>query len=278
MRPSFGTGLGPECPFDERSGRLKKIPAHGRRATSTVPVMWITVLVMAIAVSLRPAPIGLTVMILNRPRPMQQLLAFLGGVFAMGTSVGLVVLFTLRHTVLATSNIAAPKVQIAMGLLALLVAAVLATNISACQFARRPQAVATADGPAGFVVEEATPPSVLEKLSTRTRHLLRGSSLWVAWVVGLGMALPTVEYMAALAGILASGAGPAAQAGALLMFNVVAFALIEIPLVSHLVAPDKTLAAIARLHTWIRSRRRRDVAALLAAVGCSMVAVGMGGL
>jgi Sap, sulfolipid-1-addressing protein len=195
----------------------------------------------------------------------------------MGTSVGLVVLFTLRHTVLATSNIAAPKVQIAMGLLALLVAAVLATNISACQFARR-QAVATADGPAGFVVEEATPPSVLEKLSTRSRHLLRSSSLWVAWVVGLGMALPTVEYMAALAGILASGAGPAAQAGALLMFNVVAFALIEIPLVSHLVAPDKTLAAIARLHTWIRSRRRRDVAALLAAVGCSMVAVGMGSL
>jgi hypothetical protein len=253
----------------------KRILAHSRRVTSTVPRMWITVLVMAIAVSLRPAPIGLTAMILNRPRPMQQLLAFLGGGFAMGTTVGLVVLFILRHTLLATSNFTANKVQIVMGLLALLVAAVLATNISVCQFTRGPRGVTAVGGPAGMVVEEVTPLSVLAKLSTRARHLLRGSSLWVAWVVGFGMALPTFEYMAALAGILASGAGVAAQAGALLMFNVVAFALVEIPLVCHLVAPDRTRAAIVCLHTWIRSRRRRDVAALLAVVGCFMVAVGM---
>ena len=106
--------------------------------------MWITVLVMAIMVSLRPVSIGLTAMILNGPRPMQQLLAFLCGAFAMGTSVGLVVLFILRHTLLATTNFTVPKVQIVIGLLALLVAAVLATNIWARQFTRGP--LARADG------------------------------------------------------------------------------------------------------------------------------------
>jgi hypothetical protein len=54
--------------------------------------MWITLLVMAIAVSFEPFRLGMTVLILNRPRPTLQLLAFLGGGFAMGTTVGLVVL------------------------------------------------------------------------------------------------------------------------------------------------------------------------------------------
>ena len=84
--------------------------------------------------------------------------------------------------------------------------------------------------------------------------------------------------MAALAVILASGAAPATQAVALLMFNVVAFALVEIPLVSYLVAPDKTRTSMAALHDWIRSRPRRHVAALLAAVGCVMLAFGLTGL
>ena len=92
------------------------------------------------------------------------------------------------------------------------------------------------------------------------------------------MALPTAEYMAALAGILASGAGPAAQAGALLVFNVVAFALVEVPLLGYLAAPDKTRALIAALHDWIRSRRLRAIAHLLAAAGCFWIAAGVSGL
>ncbi len=225
--------------------------------------MWTTVLVMAIAVSFEPIRIGLTVMMLNRPRPIRQLLAFLCGGFVMGVSVGLFVLFILRHRLSAATNFTVPKVQIVIGLLAMLAAAVLATNISARRFQRGPLSGAAVEGDAG--------------VSTRTR-LLQGSSLWVAGVVGSGIALPSVDYMAALAVILASGAPPAAQTGALLMFIVVAFALVEIPLIGYLVAPDKTRELMAALNDWIRSRRRRDVAVVLAAAGCVMLAVGIAGL
>jgi len=262
----------------DESGVIRTTAAHNCRVTGTVSAMWITVLVMAIAVSFEPIRIGLTVVMLNRPRPMLQLLAFLCGGFAMGMAVGLVVVFILRQRLLGATNLTVPKVQIVIGLLALLVAAVLATNVSARQFHRRPVAAAAVDGDAGAVIAEPTPPSGLEKLSTRARHLLQGRSLWVAGVAGSGIALPSVDYMAALAVILASGAGPAAQTGALLLFNVVAFALVEIPLVGYLIAPDKTRALTMALHDWIRSRRRRDVAALLAVVGCFMLAVGMTGL
>ena len=100
--------------------------------------------------------IGLTVIMLNRPRPMLQLLAFLCGGFAMGLAVGLFVLFILRHRLLAATNITVPKVQIVIGLLALLVAVVLATNIWARQFQRRPVAGA-AVGDAGLIVAESMP-------------------------------------------------------------------------------------------------------------------------
>ena len=57
--------------------------------------MWFTLLLMAVAVSLEPFRIGMSVLMLNRPRPHLQLTAFLCGGFAMGLTVGVVVLFPL---------------------------------------------------------------------------------------------------------------------------------------------------------------------------------------
>ena len=62
------------------------------------------------------------------------------------------------------------------------------------------------------------------------------------------------------------------------MFNVVAFALVEIPLLAYLLAPKTTATSMTALYNWIRSRRRLEVAILLAAVGCVFLAVGMAGL
>jgi hypothetical protein len=218
--------------------------------------MWATLLVMAVAVSFEPIRIGLTVMMLARTRPMLQLLAFLCGGFAMGMSVGLLVLFVFRDTVSGATNFTLPKVQIIIGVLALLAAIVIAANITAGWFRR----------------------GTLTEVSTRARKLLQGRSLWVAGVVGSGIALPSVDYLAALAVILASGATPATQTWALLVFNVVALALVEIPLIGFLMAPDRTRAMMAGLHDWIRSRPRRHVALLLGAAGCVMLAVGMAGV
>lgn len=213
--------------------------------------MWITVLVMALAVSLEPFRIGMTVLMLSRPRPLLQLLALLCGGFAMGTTVGLVVLFVLRRRLLGSTYFTLPRVQIFIGVLALLVAAVL------------------------LVMKRGAGPG---KLTMWTRRLLHGPSLWVAGVAGLGIALPSVDYLAALAVILASGAAAMTQVGALLVFNVVAFALVEIPLLAYLLAPRTTRTWMTALHDWIRSRRRIEVATLLAVVGCVLLTVGLAAL
>ena len=240
--------------------------------------MWATLLVIAAVVSVEPVRIGLTVLMLNRQRPLLQLLAFLCGGFVMGFGVGLLVLFLLWDMVLIHTNFTVAKVQIAIGALALIVALVLAANLMGSKRVRRPLATSGVGGDAVVVLTEPASQKARQKLSSPARILLHGSSLWVAGVGGLAIALPSGEYTAALAVIAASRAALAIQAAALLVFNIVAFTLVEIPLVSYLVAPDKTRAAIAALHGWIQTRRRRDIAGLVAAAGVMMIALGMIGL
>jgi Sap, sulfolipid-1-addressing protein len=215
--------------------------------------MWITVLLMAVAVSLEPFRIGMTVLMLNRPTPVLQLLAFLSGGFAMGTTVGLVVLLMVRPQLLGSAHFTLPKVQIVIGVLVLLVAALLSTKVLSGRFER-------------------------QLAATRAHRLLNGRSLWFAGAAGLGIALPSIDFLAVLAVILASGAALTTQVAALLVFNVVAFALVELPLVSYLVAPERTRVLMAALHGWLRSQGRLGVSALLAAVGCVLLGVGFAGL
>ena len=265
---------------------------HGAAATGVrFPYMWITVLVMALAVIFEPIRLGLAVLMLNRRRPMLQLLTFLCGGFTMGIGVGLVILFILRTTPLA-GHVTVPQAQIVAGSLALLVAAALATNVLARKVIRRVPSNATVGGPdlnggqGGVDLLDAMPPTMppikppssLKRLIARAQEFLQGDSLHVAFVSGLAVALPSANYLGAMAAILASGAGPAAQAHALLLFNVVAFTLVEIPLVSYLVAPRKTRAFMEALQEWLRTRSHWEFAILLAAGGCFLVVLGFSSL
>ncbi|OBI79058.1 GAP family protein [Mycobacterium sp. E740] len=226
--------------------------------------MWITLLLMALAVSLEPFRIGMTVLMINRPRPLLQLLMFVAGGFAMGISVGVVVLFVLQPALGSVHTSTLPKVQIVVGAVLLINAGLVAVGLLGA--GDRP------DEPPGRANR------LLEPLVTRTRLLLNGRSLWTAGVAGLGIALPSVDYLAALALIVASGAAASTQFGALVMFNVVAFAFVEIPLLSYLAAPDRTRASLSALYDWLRSQGRRGVSLLLAVVGCVLLGVGVAGL
>lgn len=208
--------------------------------------MWFTLLVMAAAVSVEPFRVGMTVLMLNRPRPVLQLAAFLCGGFLMGLSIGAVVIFVLGAHLTARADVTLPTVQIAIGALALLASIALAITKG----------------------RERTPPDWLRQTLTRP------SPAW-AGIAGLGIALPSVDYLAAMAVIAAADVTPATQVAALVMFNVVAFTLVELPLLAYLVAPSRTFAAITAVHRWIRGRSRREVAALLALIGTVLLGAGL---
>ncbi|UXA07072.1 GAP family protein [Mycobacterium sp. SMC-2] len=239
--------------------------------------MWITVLVLAGSVIFEPIRLSLVVLLLSRRRPLLQLLAFLCGGFTMSVGVGLVVLFLLRAAPVV-GHFSVAEVQIASGLVGLLIAVVLATRSSLRSLAD-PVSVGAAvggdGGSGGVALAERPAPSGRRQVADRTRIVLGGDSLCVATVGGMGAALPSANYLGSLAAILASHAAPVAEVQALLAFNLVAFTVAEIPLIGYLAAPQKTRNLMAALQNWLRSRGRRDIAAWVAAGGCFMLVLGV---
>ncbi|MDH6247911.1 GAP family protein [Mycobacterium sp. OTB74] len=231
--------------------------------------MWVTVLVLALAVNLEPARIGIITLMLSKPRPIVHLLAFLLTTFAVTTGVGLLVLFVFHRSLLTGLNISGAKVQIGMGVIALLVAAVLAISQS------RPRSKVGVD-PAGAPLQQA-PNRALTTLSTVTRRLVHADSPLLSGAMGLGVAVPSVDYMALLMLIAASGAAPIVQAGQLLSFVVVGNIVVAIPLLLSMFTPERTRQWVAWLQGWVSSRTRRDFAVLLAVIGVIMVGAGIHG-
>ncbi len=239
--------------------------------------MWATVLILAGSVIFEPIRLGLVILLLNRRRPLLQLIGFLCGGFTMGVGVGLVVLFALR-TAPVIGHLTVAEVQVGSGLTALLIAVVLSTTVTLQKVFPRAPAVTAVGGQGGVTLLERPPESGLQRLTDRARCFLQGDSLYVAGISGLGAALPSANYMGSMAAVLASHAAPVAQVQALLAFNLVAFTMAELPLISYLAAPQKTRAFMAALQTWLRSRSRRDVAALLGAGGGVMLMLGLANL
>ena len=238
-------------------------------------IVWTTVFVLAFAVNFEPTRIGLITVALSRPRPLLQLSAFLCGSFAMTTSVGLFVLFVFHHGLFGEANFNGAKIQIAIGVLALAGAALLATNVlPAVRRSRKPLKGAVSNDPKWMAFQPAALRR-LDSLSTRGRSLLQGGSPWFSGAMGVGIALPSIDYMALLVLIAASGAAPMAQAGALLTFIIIGDIVVAVPIASYLVAPERTRVLVGVLHDWVRARRRRDFAIILAIAGCLMLAVGI---
>lgn len=219
--------------------------------------MWTTVLALALALNLEPFRVGLVPLMISRPRPSLQLLAFLCGGLAMAIGAGLLVLFVFDRSPLGSDPADGARAQLWVGVIALVVAAVMAAW---------PAATASPD----------SPPS---KTMVRVREVLRrGSSPWWAGAIGLGTGLPSVDYLAVLLVIGSAGAPPAMQVTALLAFLLVGNAVVWIPLLGLLVAPQRAGALVESFRRWIQTRTRRQFAGLVAALGVILVAVGLGGL
>jgi hypothetical protein len=205
---------------------------------------------------------------------MHNLLAFWLGGMAAGTGVALVVLFFLRDLALpvmrtvvsAMSTPVAAQTQVALGVLAV---------SSAVLIGARPHARVPVAG------AEVSVSVVRRSRSTGSgRPAVRGrlerGSIASAFLAGLALATPPVEYLMAMIAILASGAPAAEQFGAAVMFTVVAFTVAEVPLVSYLATPTKTLEVVQHLNDWMHERRHAIPAVVVGGCGALLVMSGIG--
>ena len=238
------------------------------------------VLVLSLVAAMDPVRIGIAALLMSRPRPMLNLLAFWLAGMAAGTAAPLVLLLFLRDLMLsvirvvvsALSTTTVAHIQVAIGVLAVLIAALIAARF----LARQRTPVPVTGGEPSALVQQPNTRTGSSRLSIRGQ--LEHGSLGVAFVAGLALATPPVEYLAAIIAILASRATAAAQLSAALIFTLVAFTVVEVPLISYLATPAKTLAVVLRLHEWLSARRQAIPAVIVGAFGVLLVLTGMGKL
>jgi Sap, sulfolipid-1-addressing protein len=241
-------------------------------------MMWSTVLAIALWVSIDPTRLVIGGVLMTRPRPRHNLFAYWLGGLAAGVGPGLGAFVLLRGSLLMVMEDARSTLarftggyfQIAVGVLGLLIAA----GVSAGFPARLQTGVPGYGGaPSALVLQPKPNPSA--RVIARMRHALQGGNPWVAFGIGVVSTMPPIDYLVVLIVIVSSGAAIATQLGAVVIFTVVVLALVEIPLVSYLVMPAKTQAAMLLLERWAVAHRRRILIVVPAVVGLTLVSAGI---
>jgi Sap, sulfolipid-1-addressing protein len=235
---------------------------------------------MAVVAGLDPVRIGAVAYILARPRAMRLLVAYFIGGFGVSLIVGGVVVFVLAGADIGKSSSVPPEIEVAVGALALVVSVLVATGIAGRLRdrvqARRPRAD-DSDEPQTAERDRAGVEKLpgFEKLPQHVQDVLRSESPWIAWIAGVAVGMPSAYYLAAIAAILKSGVGTGGRIAGLLVFNVIAFAAAEIPLVSFAVAPEATRTRVDQLQGWVSTNQRIVIATLAGIVGVYLLIVGI---
>lgn len=248
------------------------------RPAGRVSAVWAAVLVFAVMAMWDPVRLGVAVFVVARSRPVASLFVFCIGGIASSLAIGLGAVFLLRGTTErfirdaseSTNAVDQAHVKIVLGLLALVVAAglLIRQRMRPAHHVPKPVTETAAS-------EQPSEPTLVSRLSARGRSLLRKQSLWVAFLAGLWAGPgPHVELVGALGVILASGAAAQTQAAAVVVYAIVSFAFAEIPLVSYLVAPERTSTFVNRVPEWLRARRAGAVAVALTVLGTYLLVSG----
>jgi phosphotransferase system glucose/maltose/N-acetylglucosamine-specific IIC component len=266
--------------------------------------MWGSVLVLTLPFALDPLRLLIILLVISRPRPVQNLLAYWVGC-VIGSIPPLVApLLALHHIPMFKSfahDLATPAtgssstvrhLQIGIGVLALVIAAVLTVRFWARRRAQLPTPVADGNASTTMVLDSRMPPalsrllgrshdaameggSAVRRFLARAHNAWENGSLWVALGIGITFGgTPPDGIFFLLAILVPSGAAAGTQISAAIAFVVGMLAIPEIMLVSYLAAPAKTQTVVGLLHDWTWTHRRKIVVAMCIVGGISLIAQG----
>jgi Sap, sulfolipid-1-addressing protein len=223
----------------------------------------INVLILAIASAVSPAILAVVIVVLHRPRPQRLLAAYLFGGMLTSILVGIAIVTSLNglDVLSGPSPAADPIVNFTVGLLALIVAYVLATDRDARLEERRRE-------------HRAARPA---RDPWSERVLNRGTAP-IAFAVGVALNLPGAFYLVALKDIAQGQEGTGRQLLAIVVFNLIMFILAELPLLGYSFAPEETQARVERLNAWMARHARQIVIVVATTIGLYLVARGIVGV
>lgn len=200
-----------------------------------------------------PLLIAIVVVALRMAHPVRILSSFLAAGLIATISIGLVLVFSLQDSELFSSShrrTLDPAVDITVGLLALLAAYVLR----------------------GMQARRTHEPKTQQ--SSRTERYV--SSARLAFVAGIVLNIvPGLFPLIALKGIAEGSYSGAEKITLVVVFYLIMFTLVELPIVGHVIVPDRTAATVQGLNTWLDLNGRRIAVWVFALIGAYLVVRGL---
>jgi Sap, sulfolipid-1-addressing protein len=222
------------------------------------------VILFSLTASLNPTLVAATTVMLLLDNPAKLMLGYLLGAYVTSITLGLVIVFSLSDssTTSTTENTLSPAADIALGLLALLGAWVVRSGRQERITERR------------HARKAANP----DKSPPRWRRELSKGSARTTFLVGMLLTLPGASYLAGLNDIHKLHYSTTATVLLVIGFNLVMLWLLEVPLVSFVIAPDWTPRAVARAKVWVSRHSHVFVVRGLTALGALLIIKGVVGL
>lgn len=222
------------------------------------------VIALALTASLNPTLVAATTVMLLLERPTKLMLGYLAGAFMTSITLGLVIVFSLSNssTAKTTQNTLSPSVDIGLGAIALAISFVLYTG----RYERLKQR------------RQARKAAKPDKGPPRWQRELSKGSARTTFVVGALLTLPGASYIAGLTEIHKQKLSTALTVLVVLAFNIVMLWLLEVPLASYLLAPEKTPEKIDRAKAWVSRHAHMFAIRGFAAVGALLIIKGIVGL
>jgi hypothetical protein len=220
------------------------------------------VFVFALTAALNPTLVAVSTVLMLLPNPVRLMLGYLLGALLTSITLGFVIVFSLQGSdvVSTTKQTLAPTATLTLGVIFLTVAFVLATGPRWQLVERRREQRAAAKSRKG-------PP--------RWQRQLEKGSARITFVVGALLTLPGASYLAGLSQIHKLDYSTAGTVVTVILFNLIMLALLEVPLICFVVAPDWTPRAIDRAKAYVRRHSRRFVIRFTTVIGMLLVIKGL---
>ena len=217
----------------------------------------------ALSSAFNPTLFAASMLMLYSARPGKLMLGYLLGAYTASITLGMVIVFALptSNTVSTSRNTVSPGVDLALGLLALLIALVLLS------------------GPHERVKERR------EKRKLRKEEKKKGPPRWrqaldkgsprIAFVVGIVLSFPGASYLIALDLLHKQDLPTGATALCVIAFCLIQMILLEIPVLGFALAPKRTVSAITSFKSWISRDARRIAGWAALLIGVLLVVRGI---
>ena len=221
------------------------------------------VYVYALAAALNPTLLAATTVMLLLDHPKRLLIGYLLGALVTSMTLGLVIVFTLDGSASTAEHTLSPAMDLAFGGLLLVLAFVIRPGRQPKEVGRlaeRRHRKEEAKGDKG-------PPLWQRKLSQGSARM--------TFVVGALLTLPGASYLIGLHKIADQDPSTAGAVAMVLLFNVIMLALLELPLIGFIFAPEWTPRAVDRFKEWFSRNARRIGFRLALVFGALLIVRGL---